>query len=168
MIEVRQTRRLVDMVQRLAAALAIAITSFGSVAFGQAPPPRIVDLQRLVFEIGDPAFPDTPERLEAQLTLAQAYVAGTGVEQSHRADGTVGDRSLEWHVLEFRAAKGDLNRVDGVGVVVEPRQSLWPPPPVPDTVRGGASFRMLTNGQVRWRFEGAPELGTGTIDPEVN
>ena len=132
MIEARQTRRLVDMVQRLAAALAIAITSFGSVAFGQAPP------------------------------------AGTGVEQSHRADGTVGDRSLEWHVLEFRAAKGDLNRVDGVGIVVEPRQSLWPPPPVPDTVRGGASLRMLTNGQVRWRFEGAPELGTGTIDPEVN
>jgi len=128
LIEARQTRRLVDMVQRLAAALAIAITSFGSVAFGQAPP------------------------------------AGTGVEQSHRAEGTVGDRSLEWHVLEFRAAKGDLNRVDGV----EPRQSLWPPLPVPGTVRGGASLRMLTNGQVRWRFEGAPELGTGTIDPEVN
>jgi len=128
LIEARQTRRLVDMVQRLAAALAIAITSFGSVAFGQAP------------------------------------AAGTGVEQSHRAEGTVGDRSLEWHVLEFRAAKGDLNRVDGV----EPRQSLRPPPPVPDTVRGGASLRMLTNGQVRWRFEGAPELGTGTIDPEVN
>ena len=87
--------------------------------------------------------------------------------QSRRDDGTVGDRSLEWKALEFRMAKGELDSVDSVSISVEPRASVWPAPPVPRTVRDGATFHMLRSGEVRWWFDRAPELGTGTIDREA-
>ncbi|HET9271093.1 MAG TPA: hypothetical protein VFO31_23115 [Vicinamibacterales bacterium] len=83
--------------------------------------------------------------------------------QSQRTDGTVGDRSLDWQLLEYRAAKGDLSQADSVGAAQDSRASIWPLPTVPRSVEGGAIFRMLRSGEVHFWFEGAPELGTAVI-----
>ena len=69
------------MASRVAVLLAIAVTCFDSAALSQTAPTAIVDLQRLVFGLGDPAFPDTPEKLDAQSELAAAYAVGAGVER---------------------------------------------------------------------------------------
>ena len=85
--------------------------------------------------------------------------------QSHRDDGTIGNRSLEWRIGEVDEARGEVKFVDGAGVLVEDQASIWPMPAVPAGVRGGATFRMTRSGAVRWRFERAPQLGTGVIEP---
>ena len=95
----------------------------------------------------------------AQRTFVELFVW----HQSHRTDGGVGDRSLDWQLLEFSAAKGDLHQVDSAGVLVDPRASIWPTPPVPQAVAGGATFQMLRSGEVRWRFDAAPDLGIGVV-----
>jgi hypothetical protein len=275
---------------RLAAAIAVLMTA--ATASGQTTTSaEVVSLQRMVFGIGDPAFPDTPAKMDAQLRLAQAYATGTGIaqdvdmacglakiaghlslnlgddhpvhrqatslageicattrdlvrslsqascahfgatqtleygpgawltvtgdgwtledasgtrtgewgiscydvvasmrlvrveppqgsqlrarpiiemfvwHQSRRADGAAGDRSLEWYVHEVRPGQGDTNRLASEGIVEEKGELIWPTPPVPNAVADGARFRMLANGDIRWSFDGAPELGTGVIEP---
>lgn len=40
---------------------------------------------------------------------------------------------------------------------------IWPIPPVPRAIAGGATLRLLPSGEIQWHFEGAPEFGTGTV-----
>jgi hypothetical protein len=273
------------------AAAVVAIAAAAPASAQTVTAAEVVTLQRLVFGIGDPAFPDTPAKMDAQLRLAQAYAAGTGIaqdvemacglakiaghlsldlgddhpvhqratdlageicapardivrslslascahfgatqtleygpgawltvtgdgwtlddpsgtqtgewgincydvvasmrlvrveppqgsrlrarpiiemfvwHQSRRDDGAAGDRSLEWYVHEVRPGQGDTNRLASEGIVEEKGELIWPTPPVPDAVADGARFRMLANGDIRWSFDQAPELGTGVIEP---
>jgi len=84
--------------------------------------------------------------------------------QSYRDDGTTGPRSLEWYADELRPERRDIHRLASETIVLEKGELIWPTPPVPEAVAGGATFTMLRNGDIRWRFERAPELGTGTIE----
>jgi hypothetical protein len=72
------------------------------------------------------------------------------------------ERTLSWRLIELRASDAEPAR-ETLPLLVEPEWA-WPTPPVPDRVAAGATLRMLTDGQVRWRFDGAPELGTGLIE----
>lgn len=67
--------------RRPAVVLAAALTICSATPHGQTRASQIQDLQRLVFGIGDPSFPETPEKFEAQLQLAEAYARGDGLDQ---------------------------------------------------------------------------------------
>src|SRR5688572_20052714 len=67
---------------RASLARVVAATIGPASAYGQVVPSSdVVSLQRLVFGMGESAFPDTPEKMNAQLRLASAYATGSGVTQ---------------------------------------------------------------------------------------
>lgn len=94
---------------------------------------------------------------------ARQFVEMLVWHQDFHIDRTTGPRSLQWYVDELRPARRDINRLASAALVEEKGKSLWPTPPIPETVAAGARFRMLSNGDIKWSFEDAPELGTGVI-----
>jgi hypothetical protein len=70
-------------------------------------------------------------------------------------------RRLEWRVVEITA--WGLPQAEGEVLLEQRGASIWPVPTVPPAIRGGATLRLLPSGEVQWYFEGAPQLGHGTI-----
>ena len=81
--------------------------------------------------------------------------------QSQRIDGKMGDRWLEWKLLDLD--RTEIQAAGDIAMAKETQSSIWPAPPVPEEIKEGATLRMLRSGQIRWHFERAPELGTGVI-----
>jgi hypothetical protein len=81
--------------------------------------------------------------------------------QSQRDDGKIGDRSLVWKLIDVD--RTEIRADEAIIVVKDAQASIWPAPPVPEEVKEGARLQMLRSGQIRWRFERAPELGTRLI-----
>ena len=109
---------------------------------------------------GDPTCARHVKLLRSVLAPgAEAQAASYMIEmlswQGARYKGVL-RRELEWRLFKIGSTRLEVFAQD---VVFSEPGSLWPPPPLPDGFRDGASLRRTQDGAIHWTFAGGSSGG---------